>query len=323
MYRTILVPLDGSSFAEHALPTALSIAERAGATVQIARVHIPVFPPFANGGIVWEDTINPALLKQSRAYLDTVSEQLKGISSVPVKSVLLEGGIADALCRLASVEADLIVMTTHGRGPLARAWLGSVADKIVRQAQVPVLAMRPHDAAIDLKRKIVFRHILVPLDGSELAEQILEPALALAAATDADVTLLRVLNPMVIGQADLSAVPARYVDSSVLDELRRLHDEERGKAQAYLDTVVGRLSARSVRVQTRVAVHDQPAIAILEAAKIHEADAIALATHGRKGMTRWLLGSVADKVIRGAILPVLVYRPAEEAVAKSDTKTEH
>jgi nucleotide-binding universal stress UspA family protein len=191
---------------------------------------------------------------------------------------------------VATSDIDLVVMTTHGRGGLASFWLGSVADTFVRLSRLPTLLWRPNAAGSDFARSPVFKHILIPLDGSRLAEQILAPTLALGTLMQAEYTLLRVIEPV--------AVPSC------------IHEVE-ATASTYLHQVAKRLAAEGKQVATRITVADQPATAILAAAERHKSDLIAVATHGRSGLRRLLIGSVADKVLRGATIPVLTYCPQE------------
>src|SRR5262249_29599904 len=141
MYRSVLVPLDGSTLGEQALPLALSIARRAGATLHVVHVHSPLAEYYVEGAVV---AIGPSLeahLKESRrAYLDGVVRRLADVSPVTVTPVLLEGHVAESIRVCAkSMSVDLVVMTTHGRGPLGRFWLGSVADALVRELPMPLL----------------------------------------------------------------------------------------------------------------------------------------------------------------------------------------
>src|SRR5262249_42499567 len=134
MYRSILVPLDGSTFGEHALPAALSIARRAGASVKVVHAHAPVF---ANG-LMSTYTLDTQERDYARSYLGEVILRLRKATKVPVSSALLEGPVADTLAaHVTAAGADLVVMTTHGRGPLSRFWLGSVADELLRRLTVP------------------------------------------------------------------------------------------------------------------------------------------------------------------------------------------
>jgi nucleotide-binding universal stress UspA family protein len=314
MYRSLLVPLDGSDFGEHALPLALGLARRLGAALQVVRVYVPPWGVYAELGGHYDETVDRALRERDREYLDAVVKRLATIADIPLSSALLDGPVADMIDRhAAATGADLLVMTTHGRGPLARFWLGSVADALVRQGSIPVLVVRPQEAAPDLAQEPVVRRVLIPLDGSALAEQVLEPALALGAATQAEYTLLRVVQPMIPGGHIPASAKVSGLREPLLKQLQALHRQESTEAQEYLERIAERLRARALTVQTRVVSQERPATAILEDASAHGADLIALATHGRGGLKRLLLGSVADKVLRGGATPVLVYRPVDKS----------
>ena len=144
MYHSILVPLDGSEFGEHALPHALSIAERAGATLQLLRVHVPVAPLYGGSELAADVALDATVREQENDYLGGVHKRLTGVPGVPATPVLLDGPVAEAIHDQAvASRTDLVVMATHGRGPWSRLWLGSVADKVIRGATVPVLVHRP------------------------------------------------------------------------------------------------------------------------------------------------------------------------------------
>ena len=162
---------------------------------------------------------------------------------------------------------------------------------------MPILLVRPQEEAPNLATQVTLRHILIPLDGSDLAEQILEPAIELGCLTQAEYTLLRVVEPFM--------PPPHEPTGPLFDQLAR-------EAQTYVDSVAERLRGRSLRVQTRVVINRWAAAAIMAEARVHANDLIALETHGRGGLARLLLGSVADKVVRGALTPVLLHRPLAE-----------
>jgi nucleotide-binding universal stress UspA family protein len=303
MYRSILVPLDGSPFSEHALPLALSIARRSGAQLYLAHVHVDSMPMFVNGMVYLDPTADIQARERERTYLEALATRLAKRLNRAITTTLLDGMVADALHDYATqIEADLVVLTTHGRSGLARAWLGSVADTLMRRLPIPVLVVRPLEAAPGLDHEPVVAHILIPLDGSALAEQVLAHAVALGKPMQAAYTLLQAIDPVILGYT-----PAAYAMG--LDEL--IIEQERAAAQSYLAEIAERLRAESLRVATHVAIGPS-ATAILDYAHAHRVDLIALATHGRGGLQRWLLGSVADKVVRGASVPVLVYRPQAE-----------
>src|SRR5262249_53458191 len=137
--------------------------------------------------------------ENEKVYLQEVLQRLAPLAPVRVTSDLLEGPVATAvLHRAVATGTDLIIMTTHGRGPLTRLWLGSVADQLLRQAPVPILLVRPQKGQPDLAWKPKLDRVLIPLDGSDLAETILEPALALGSLVQAHYTLLHVLEPLIV-----------------------------------------------------------------------------------------------------------------------------
>jgi nucleotide-binding universal stress UspA family protein len=307
MVRSVLVPLDGSAFGEHALPLALSIARRAGAGLQVVHALVTPAPLFAEPRPGLENTLGPALLQRSRIYLESVAERVAAVADVPVTTAVLEGEVTEAVHqRVLATGADLVVLCTHGRGPLARAWLGSVADGLMRRLSVPALLVRPREADVDLAADVCPRRVLVCLDGSPLAEKVLEPATALGSLAQAEYVLLRVVKPPVLAAVDPTGA---VIDAAVLAEVEAWYEEERAEAQKYLERVAGPLRARPAVVHTDVLAVEQPAAAILHEARARQVDLIAIETHGRGGLPRLLMGSVADKVVRGADVPVLVHRP--------------
>jgi len=318
MYQSILVPLDGSAAAEHVLPTALSLARRFKAALKIVHVHAPVWVAYSEGG-VYDALVDRELREQMQAYLDGVIQRLSEVTNVTLSSVLLDGLVTGAINRHAIESGvDLVVMTTQGRGPVARFWLGSVADRLLRQSTVPILFVRPQEVDADLSHESKFGHMLIPLDGSQLAEQILEPAAALASATNAEVTLLRVVQQFTPDSYDPDSGRVSGIRPALLAQLQEVDRQEWQRAEDYLDQLAERLRQRTLNVQTRVVSHMRPATAILDDATTHGVNLIALATHGRGGLKRLLVGSVADKVLRGATTPVLVFRPVGEFVSADE-----
>jgi nucleotide-binding universal stress UspA family protein len=311
MYRSILVPLDGSNVGELALPLALSIARRARAGLQVVHVHSRLEAIYAPDGVFYDEGLDAKLKQSEQAYLDGVVKRLEDVSPVRVSPVLLEGQEIAAVIGGAAADGgvDLVVMTTHGRGALGRLWLGSVADQLVRDLPMPLLLVRPTEAPPDLFHEPVLKHMLLPLDGSQFAEQMLEPAVALGSLMDADYTLLRVIKPIWPGSYDFHDESLGHEAQSLLDQIDRTQEQLREEAEDYLRRVAERLRERALRVQTRVEVEEQPAAAVLKSATVPAIDLVALETHGRRGLSRFFLGSVADKVIRAASLPVFVHRP--------------
>ena len=303
MTPRIMVPLDGSPFGEQALPYACDIAQRMSGALELVLVHsIPT---------AWAGEYDVAALieldEQIRAcelaYLARVAKGLRQRHPIEVETVLLEGEVAAALKEYARLNSpELIVMTTHGRGGVSRAWLGSVAGELVRSINLPTLLIRPHrNGAIGSGDGPKLDHILIPLDGSELSEQIIERALALGTLTGARYTLMQVVMPVGAYPMFDSVPIAPPVATSEL--------ELRASAEAYLARIAERLRARGFTVATSVLLQPQFAPGILEQALADDVDLIAMATHGRTGLKRLALGSVADKVLRSAFVPLLLLRP--------------
>jgi nucleotide-binding universal stress UspA family protein len=310
MYRSILVPLDGSPFGEHALPLALTIARRSGASLQVAHVHTPLTMAEGEGVLLAEHSLEFRVRGREENYLEKIVKRLESVAPVPVTPLLLDGVVADVLTAVPQeTGVDLIVMTTHGRGPLSRFWLGSVADQLVRRSAIPLILVRPCEATLDLGRERLLQNILVPLDGSPLAEQILEPAISLGTLMEAEYRLLRVIKPVTIAHPEIAGSPVNYYGQELINKLEVLQEQIWEEARTYLEGVANRLRGRSALVHTHVVTREQVAAGILDEAATYPTDLIALETHGRGGLARLFLGSVADKILRGGSLPMLVHRP--------------
>ena len=296
--RSILVPLDGSSVAEQALPVAVTIAERARCKIKLVIVHQPL-PGIEPGPA--HNRMELAMQKANRDYLRSVVARFRDRLGRMLSSAVLRGPVAKTLARYSSeLGTDLLVMTTHGRGGIRRAWLGSVADQLVRTSEVPVLVVRAHDH--DKTTSLDLSEILVPLDGSPLAEAVLEPVTALARLWDAEISLMQVVSPVVFTSDPLFRVPAGYSEQAT--------GIRRDAAQDYVRDVAERLRGTGVRASGVAVLGGGVAETLLDLALPGRVGLVAIATHGRGGARRLMLGSVADKLVRAAEVPVLVVRPA-------------
>jgi nucleotide-binding universal stress UspA family protein len=304
MVRTILVPVDGSPFGEQALPLALGIARRAEAVVHLLHVE-----PSRSEDPYFDRSAFVTKLQED--YLASLIHRLQGTTRITVTSRIQTGEIAPTIAATAEgLAADLIVMTTHGRGPLQRLWLGSVADELIRNHSHRVLLVRPIEGEARKNGEPIIKRVLIPLDGTELAEQMIEPAVDIGSLMAADYTLLRVVVPVLASLTLIDAGTLGEQTRAFMEQSKALTEQKEQEAGAYLERVAQKLRTRSFSVQTKVVVHPEPAGAILEAAQVGT-DLLAIQTHGRRGLSRLVLGSVADKVIRGATVPVLVQRPAK------------
>jgi nucleotide-binding universal stress UspA family protein len=288
MKHSIVVPLDGSLTAEQAVPWALRIAEHDRAGVHLLRVHTPI-PNMIGNDLESDLELDACIRAGENQYLCELTACLCERSKSPVRYTLLEGEIAPTLQRYASaLDSDLIVMTTHGRGAFSRFWLGSVSDQIIRTSTVPVLLIHPENCeGVDLYYRPPVPRIIICLDGSPLSETSLGPAVKLGRMVGAEYHLIRVLDPE---------------DSPKNADMQ---------ANAYLEQIAQDMHNHKLVARTEVLYRTSPALAILEYAAARGDAPIAMTTHGRTGIQRAMLGSVADKVIRGAHGPVLIYQPVK------------
>src|SRR5579885_1902884 len=242
MFHSLLVPLDGSRFAEHALPLAKAIAQRSGAPLHLVSVHVPPSALFSSAEMVADLQLASLVRSQELCYLDTATKNLEGVSRGGVTSVLLEGPVVEAIREAAAgIPTDLIVMTTHGRGAMARFWLGSVADKLVRHTSVPLLLVRPHNEAGEAPAAAI-KNVLIPLDGSSLAEEILAPAVELARLMGASVTLLRVVKPLAPINIDVATPGIPNLGPALFEQLQEAHGQVLTEATTYLEKIAGRIA---------------------------------------------------------------------------------
>jgi len=297
-FRSILVPLDRSPLAEQALAVAARIARAGQATLVLALVHEPSPIPMDSPDPALVLSAEAAVSRAETAYLEAIRTELRA-GGTPVSSVtILNGEIGPCLADYArSHGVDLVVMATHGRGGMQRLWLGSVADYLVRHLEMPLLLVRAEQVA----DRAPATQLVVLLDGSPLAEEALAPAAQMARLWDLDLSLLRVVRPVTFVTEPVLTLPAAYD--------RELTDTAVEQARDYVKDLVEDLRARGFRATGSAVIGWNPVDTILEVARPEQVTMVALATHGRGGVTRLALGSVADKLIRAARVPVLVIRP--------------
>lgn len=307
MFRTIVVPLDGSRFAETAVPVATELARKAGARLHLIMVHEPIMAlvPAA-------DVPAPAapddleLRQQEQTYLNETAERLGTVGAGGVTVALVDGMAGPALTdSLTALHPDLVVMSTHGRGPLSRFWLGSVADHLIRHLSVPLLLLRPKEGETEQPAEVALRSALVPLDLSDEAEAILPVLRDLVRLAGGEITLIHVVEPIL----GISGAVPPYPVAVPQDQLEYSKEE----AQRRLEAVAERFRSGGLTVSARVVVGLGVAGTVLDTLEQEHLDFVAMSTHGAGGFKRLLVGSVADKVIRGSSKPVLIYRPPSKA----------
>jgi nucleotide-binding universal stress UspA family protein len=273
----VMVPLDGSPAAEAAIPWALALAKRTNGSVRLVGVHAPPAVMFDGESMVGSVVPDISVRQKEIDYFADVQARFQS-AETPVSAELLDGSVVTSLADYAAqFRPTCVVMLTHARGAMARFWLGETATEFMRRSPCPVLLV--HGSETQPVPDV--QHVLVPLDGSPLAEQMLAPAAEFASAFAADVTLL-------LAQAD-----AHLPD-----------------ATGYLNRQADALRARVRQVDIQVDAERHAAEAIDTAAKARPGTVIALATHGRGGLSKLVWGSVTDAVVHRTSCPVLVFKPS-------------
>jgi nucleotide-binding universal stress UspA family protein len=293
--RKILVAVDGSELAGRALGFAIERAKPAGSEITVAfavnrlSVAIATATPYA---YVDPTPLLDALDSEADIVLDA-AESLVKKSGVPVKRAKLDGAAGPEILTYAREAcSDLIIMGTHGRRGFDRLAIGSTAEDVIRAAGVPVMAFP--QSCIRTPNAGNLRHILVAVDGSPAAESAMTFACELALAEHARVTLCAVVEPTGV-----------YWDD--LDRDVSLQDEIENKANASVDSERARAASLGVTVDVVGRMGDA-AIALVSAAQDVGADLIVMGTHGRAGIPRFVLGSVAEGVLRTSHLPICTIR---------------
>ena len=304
----ILAPVDGSVRALRAVPWAAKLAGADG-TVVLLRV-VPAQPDYAESlfGLVGaEDAIQgieDAWSRTATADMDEAAEVIAGFG-VTVEKMVAAGEPDEEIVAAAEQRGvDMIAMASHGRGALGRAIFGSVADRVARSATVPVLILRTPDEAAETET--VVSRIVVPLDGSEIARRALPVASGLARQFAAPVHVVRAIEPVTalpVAPGVFGASPS--ISAEVSDQIWQ---EAESGARATVRDAVSQLNDEGIEASGAI-LNGSPFFTISETTK--PGDVIVLTSHGRGGVRRWLLGSVAEKLVREADAPVLLV-PAPE-----------
>jgi nucleotide-binding universal stress UspA family protein len=305
MYNVIMVPTDGSGFDREAIRVALRIAERTDAKVRLVRILAT--GSFFGMAAAADGTALAAEIVRSEhemalSELYALAAECRTVSSATVTVDLHGGPVPDVLEAYARRhDVDLIVISTHGRSGISRLSLGSVTDSLIRHTTIPVLVVKPPTSYLNPQVGNAFKRIVVPLDGSTLAEQILPRVRMLAKLEEAKITLLTVL------------VPQSYSQNEIADPAQAWWDKEISLAEEYLSRIAGRLRRNGLTVTTDIVIGENVASAIGDFASREKADMIAIATHGRGGLARLIHGSVADAIMHSAKISMLVFKPENVA----------
>lgn len=307
MYKVIMAPTEGSDSERAAISVAVKLARRFGAELRLVRVDAaPVAienvlrPPVLE---ITEQTLREERLARLRK-LETLGTDCSALGESRVIVALAEGPVAPTLRAYAKkFGVDLIVMSSHSRGGVKRITLGSVTDYLIRRTNIPVLVVREGASFVAAPPEETNPRIVVPLDGSALAEQILPQVASLARELKATVSLLRVLTP------------ETYSQKQIVQPGLPWWDEDIASAESYLTRAATCLAEEGVEVTRDVVLSDDVATAILDYAARVRADLIAIATSGMGGLNRFVFGTVADEITRTASTSLLVFHPRTDVHA--------
>jgi nucleotide-binding universal stress UspA family protein len=296
MFERILVPLDGSKVSEMVVPYAIELASLFNSTIVIAGVS--------------ESSTGQAIIK-GRSYLekqsDIISEALlkrqpAGQTNKPYAQVgfqsLIGNPASEIINYAAKINSSLIIMASRGASGSGPWPIGNVAEKVLRSAICPVLLIREELDASIISLKYILRKILVPLDGSNLSEAALPFAISLAKETGAEIVLFQVIESV-----DFSGYSG--ITTEVVEKYKA---GSHSTARDYLEKT--KQSIVNVHPSVSTATGEKPAAEkIIDYSEANNCDLIIMSTNGRSGISRWVFGSVTDKVLHTGDKPVLVIRP--------------
>jgi nucleotide-binding universal stress UspA family protein len=286
MFERILVPLDGSENAEIVFPYCADLAAEFASTVILVTV--------SETATVDIDHLYRTYLDHAQGKMRQQLEVLMAHEAVTLESEVLFGDPAREILRIAEdKDARLILIASHGSSAEGPWFLGHIAAKVLRATKRPVMLIRERAPGAALQQRKLLRRILVPLDGSEIGEAALCYAVALGKKTSAEIVLIEVFEQV----RGVGASGARY---SVPED-----ESVRKSLLSYLDHVAGPIKNEGLTVSTTV-LFGKAADNIVEYAEKNEIDLIAVSTHGRSGLGRWVFGNVTDKILHTGNVPVLV-----------------
>jgi nucleotide-binding universal stress UspA family protein len=307
MHKVIMAPTEGLESEMAAISVAVKLAQRFGADLHLVRAEAPPLgietvprPPVLT---ITDQTLLDERVARLRK-LESLGNEYQSLGNIRVTTALEDGPVTSTLADYATKHnVDLIVMSSHCRGGMKRLTLGSVTDYLVRNTNIPVLVVRPSASVIEAAPERALNRIVVPLDASELAEEVLSEVSELALKFGSTVSLVHILTPETYSQKEIMQPGLPW------------WDEDIAIANSYLEEVATHLTAQGLTVSKDVVLSDNIASAILDYATRTRADVIALATRGKGGVGRLVFGSVADEITRRSPISLLVLHPGHGAVA--------
>jgi nucleotide-binding universal stress UspA family protein len=308
--RTVLVPLDGSETGERALPWAKAVA---GSTAQILLMEVtPVASTVRSigGQVIGEaETIQEGYRQMAEQQLSDAVEKWFDTSDNVSTTIAIGDPSEQILATAEEKGADLIVMSSHGRGAIGRFVSGSVADRIVRHAPLPVMIVGPEG---EIVRDAKIERVIAPIEDTDLSRAALPVAGALAKLTGAPIVVMNVIVPT----GDMTPLYPGLVGTIPAPAIQDTHDQLAEAASATVDEAVALLKNDGVDASGEIYMGGA-ANSIMSA--LQPGDVIVLSSHARSGLARWVIGSTSMKLIRNGEAPVVVVtRESIEATNSGD-----
>lgn len=315
MFNSILVPLDGSELAECALPHAVAIARSFGAEITLLRL---LESNRANASAPIFDQLNWQINKtQVAIYLEKKKAQCQE-AGLQARIAVLEGLVAEGITEYAQNQGmKLIVLSSHGQSGLTQWGISSVSQKIILSAPTSVLIVRAHQQTSEASP--LYRRILVPLDGSQRAENVLPIITQLAHIHQSQIHLVQVVQtPEMVRQ-----MPPVYEDIILSD---RMVARNRAEAVRYLEQVQARSYLEGIAVQTHLMTSENAAVELHRVVEQEQIELVTLSAHGHSGNHQWPYGNIVNNFILYSKVPLLIVQdcPArQEALSLELPSREH
>jgi nucleotide-binding universal stress UspA family protein len=285
-YRRVLVPLDGSELAERAIPYAKNLVKARDSEVILFTASIASVEQ---------------LDRPMKAYLELNAKELQS-QGIKASIAIAYGNVADEIIKFADKnKIDLIILSTHGHSGIKRWALGSVALKVLHGTCIPVLLIK---SRAQKTAKVEFKKILLPLDGSSFSEASIPYVKELTKGTGVEIVLLRVSEPPVLPADRSPAIKPSWEEyrDILMAEIQR-------QAEEYLEGIRANLGKSGIKIRSQ-AILGKTAESILQVAQKEDINLITMTTHGRTGVSRWVYGSVASRIVEESLQPVLLIRPS-------------
>ena len=317
MFNTILVPLDGSQLADCVLPHVIAIARSFDSEVTLLRM---LEKTQAGTSAQLFDLVNWQINKtRATLYLEKIKARFQR-EKTRAQTAVIEGLVADGITEYAhSHGIKLIVLSSHGRNGLTRWGISSITQKIIMSAQTSLLIVRAHQDGIhsdELSEKLLYKRILVPLDGSQRAENVLPIVTQLAQFHRSQIHLVQIIQTPEMARQ----MPPTREDVDLSNRIVSRNQEE---AERYLEQLKSRSFLEGLTIQIHLITSDNTAVALHQLVEQENIDMVALSAHGYSGIHQWPYGSMVNNFVQYGKVPLLIVQdlPAKLDLASSDTQS--